>query len=88
MNYLPTVLHFVLGAVCIWATLCRLNLMRKGTRHLVSLEYMAWGGVAAALMFAPSRWWVFVVLALILTKFLVTAKHWHQQQPPTTLRQG
>ncbi len=88
MNYLPTVLHMVLGIACMWATLCRLNLMSKGTRHLVSLEYIVWGTIAAALMFVPSRWWVFVVLVLILAKFLVTSKNWSGQQPEASLRRG
>lgn len=86
IGYILTIVHVGLALACMWSTLCRMNAMGRGTRHIVFLEYFVLGSAAAASMLIPSNPWVLAILAVILIRFLFSSKYWKGQQPDWTVK--
>jgi hypothetical protein len=82
------VLHVAMTVSCLWGVLCRLNLMGKGTKHYVFVEYFLMGVILLCCLALPSSYLLLASLAVLLLWFVVTSAHWRNGQPQDTLQQA
>lgn len=81
-------IHLGLVACCVASIGCRLNYMRKGTKHCISVLYILWGSIVGVSVAFPSSPLLLTMLGFTAGILASDYRKWQFAQPQYTLKQG